>query len=225
MTSPLAAPSLPIDIHLVPVEPDTPLLIVDVDEVLAMFMQGFERFVATRGIEMRIERFALFQNLFRPGETEHLDVAEGRALFDAFFETDAEAIEPAPGAAAALEALARSAGIVILTNAPAASRAARGRWLQANGFPYPLVVNSGLKGPAVAALSARTRGPTAFVDDLLPNLDSVAEAAPATHRFQMVADERLQPLAWTAPDRHRRIDRWPDLRSALEAVVAMRPAI
>ena len=55
--------------------------------------------------------------------------------------------------------------------------------------------------------------------DLIPNLDSVAESAPAVSRFQMVADPRLQPLAPTAPERHPRIDDWYDLRAAIEAAV------
>ncbi|HZZ37104.1 MAG TPA: hypothetical protein VFE03_15390, partial [Caulobacteraceae bacterium] len=124
---------------------------VDVDEVLAMFMRGFERFVGGHGLEMRIERFALFQNIFRPGESEHIDVAAGRRLFEAFFEADPHEIDPAPGAAEALADLARRASILILTNAPGSGRQARGRWLVEHGFDYPMIVNSGLKGPALAA--------------------------------------------------------------------------
>jgi len=184
-----------------------------------MFMRAFETFVRARGLEMRITRYALFQSIFRVGEPEHLDVAEGRALFDAFFETDVGNIEPAPGARHALAMLARDATVVILTNAPAHSRDARARWLVENGFPYPLLVNSGLKGPAVAALCARTAGPAAFVDDLLPNLDSVASEAPGVFRFQMVADERLRPLALSAPERHVRIDDWPALAPAIARVL------
>jgi hypothetical protein len=194
-------------------------VVVDVDEVLAMFMRGFERFVAGHGLEMRIERFALFQSLFRPGEAEHLDVAAGRRLFDLFFAEDQHDIDPAPGAAEALAALAQEAGVVILTNAPGAGRQARGRWLVQHGFDYPMIVNSGLKGPALAALCARTNRPVAFVDDLLPNLDSVAADAPAVHTFQMVADERLRPLDFTAPERHPRFDEWPDLKRAIEAAI------
>ncbi len=188
---------------------------VDVDEVLAMFMRAFERFVGSRGLEMRITRFALFQNIYRPGEPEHLDVAAGRVLFDEFFESDVGDIDVAPGAPEALAALAKRASIVILTNAPDHSRPARARWLLEHDLPYSLIVNTGLKGPAVAALAARTAGGTAFIDDLLPNLDSVAAAAPAVHRFQMVADERLRPLAHCAPERHRRIDHWPLLGEAI----------
>jgi hypothetical protein len=213
------APPLPPEISDLAVDPAAALVIVDVDEVLAMFMRGFEQFLAGRGLELRIERFALFQNIFRPGEAEHLDLAAGRVLFDTFFETDVEAIEVAPGAPEALAALAANAGVVILTNAPGHSRAARARWLENHGFPYPLIVNSGLKGPAVAALAARTRGAVAFIDDLPPNLDSVAQTAPRVHRFQMVADERLRPLAFEAPGRHPRIDDWPSLHRAIAAAL------
>ena len=165
---------LPPEIEALQVHPGRPLLLVDVDEVLAMFMHGFERFLGARGLEMRIDRFALFQNIFEPGNSEHLDVSAGRVLFDEFFLRDVEHIEPAEGAADALAALSRHADIVILTNAPDHSREPRARWLLKSGFPYPMVVNSGLKGPAAKAVAAKTRGRCVFIDDLLPNLDSVA---------------------------------------------------
>src|SRR6478672_2536272 len=76
---------VPPEIEALQVHPGRPLLLVDVDEVLAMFMHGFERFLGARGLEMRIDRFALFQNIFKPGESEHLDVSAGRVLFDEFF--------------------------------------------------------------------------------------------------------------------------------------------
>ena len=186
-----------------------------------MFVRGFERFLGGHGLEMRLNHFALFQNIFRPGETEHLDVVAGRKLFEVFFETDVEDIDPAPGANEALETLARHASIVILTNAPPQSREPRSRWLVKNGFDYPFVINTGPKGPAVAAIAAMTTGKAAFVDDLLPNLDSVAQEAPAVATFQMVADERLRPLAYVALDRHPRIDDWADLGPAIAAAIGI----
>ena len=212
---------LPPEIATMRIDPAAPLIVVDVDEVLAMFMRGFEQFVGGHGYEMRIERFALFQNIFRPGESDHLDIAAGRALFEKFFESDVEHIDPAPGAAEALAALSREASIVILTNAPAQGREPRARWLVKHGFDYPMVVGSGPKGPAVAALTALTAGRAAFIDDLLPNLDSVAELAPAVARFQHVADLRLRPLAFTAPERHARIDDWDELGKALATAVGL----
>src|ERR1700722_13434530 len=102
MEPPLDQPPLPPEIATLRIDPAAPLVVVDVDEVLAMFMRGFERFLGGHGLEVRLERFALFQNIFRPGETEHLDVAAGRRFFDRFFETDVEDIDPEPGAAGAI---------------------------------------------------------------------------------------------------------------------------
>jgi hypothetical protein len=218
---PLDQTALPPEIGTLRIDPAKPLVVVDVDEVLAMFMRGFERFLVGHGLEVRLNYFALFQNIFRPGEAEHLDVAAGRELFEIFFEADVEDIDPAPGAREALEALARRASIVILTNAPQQSREPRARWLVKHGFNYPMIVNTGPKGPAVAAIRAMTTGQAAFVDDLLPNLDSVAKEAPDVATFQMVADERLRPLAFEALDRHPRIDDWWNLGPAIAAAIGI----
>ena len=212
-------PILPPEIADLEIDADAPLLVVDVDEVLAMFMRGFERYVGLHGYEMRITRFALFQNIFRCEDGAVLDAPRGRELFDSFFATDVEHIDAAPGAREALSGLAGGASIVVLTNAPPQGRDPRARWLAKNGFPYPLVINAGPKGPAVAALARRTTGPVAFIDDLLPNLESVAEHAPSVSRFQLVADERLRPFAPVAPERHIRIDEWSAMGRALAAAL------
>ena len=215
---------LPPEVFELRIPSHRPLVVVDVDEVLGMFMRGFEKFVGGHGLEMRIDRFALFQNIYRPGESQHIDMETGRRLFDAFFESSPHDMDLAPGAAEALAALADEATIVILTNAPAASRPSRARWLIENGLPYPLVIGAGPKGRPVAAMAARTPHPTVFVDDLLHNLDSVEKEAPRVHRFQSVADERLRQFAPSAPDRHPRYDHWPDLGDAIHRTLKRRGA-
>ncbi len=198
---------------------DRPLVIVDVDEVLGLFMDGFGTFIAQRGYELRFERFALFQNIYRPGGTSHVDLAEGRALFDAFFRTGCGELEPAPGAVEALRRLRPRAEILILSNAPASAEQLRGDWLKRHGLPHALILSSGPKGPITSALVAQTSGKTAFVDDLLSNLDSVAEHSPPTATFQHVADLRLRPLA-PRSERHPRIDDWAELGEAIEAAIS-----
>lgn len=205
------------DIQACTIDPTAPLVIVDVDEVLAQFMRGFGAFIGRHGFELRVDRFALFQNIYRPGEDQHLDLIAGKVLFDDFFRDGADDLAPAEGAADALATLSTRAGVVILTNAPEHGRLARARWLKTHGFDYPLIINSGPKGPPAAELSGRTTGPSVFIDDLLPQLESVATSAPGVGRFQMVTDERLRPLAPSAPDRHARIDHWPTLKTAIEA--------
>lgn len=212
-------PQRPPNLSEMGVDAERPLLLVDVDEVLGLFMQGFGRFLEGRGLEFRVDRFALFQNIYRPGEAEHLPIDEGRTHFDDFFRLGCGDMEPAPGGVEALRALSRRANIVILTNAPGPARMARARWLARHGMDYPLVLNTGPKGPLAAGMAAQVQARAAFIDDLIPNLDSVAESAPQVSRFQMVADPRLRPLAPSAPDRHPRIDDWRQLRGAIEAAV------
>ena len=197
-----------------------PLVIVDVDEVLGLFMQGFADYLALQGLEFRLERFALFQNIYRPGEAEHLDVSLGKSHFDDFFRHAAGDMALAEGGREALHELSGLANIVILTNAPGHARLARARWLGRHRMDYPLILNSGPKGPLAAAMARQGSGPVAFVDDMLSNLDSVAEHAPQISRFQMVADPRLRTMAPAKPDLHRRIDDWSELRLAIEAAIS-----
>lgn len=210
----IVAPSL----ESLGLSPDRPLVIVDVDEVLGLFMKGFGDFLARQGYEFRVDRYGLFQNIYRPGAAEPIPEAEGKALYLAYFREDCGELEPAPGAIEALGRLRRAADIVILSNAPAEAEALRRGWLQRHGLEHPLILGSGPKGPLAAGLTRQSRGRSAFIDDILQHLDSVAEHAPQTATFQHVADERLRPLAPTSP-RHRRIDDWKELGLAVEEAV------
>lgn len=205
--------------HLALVAP-TPLVVVDVDEVLALFVQGFDRFLRGRGHELRMTRFALFDVIYPLAGSEPVDRATGKDLYETFFAHGCGEIDPSPDAASSLARLSRRARVVVVTNAPQSARALRAAWLVEHGLDYPLVINAGGKGPAVRALAAAAGGRAAFVDDLLPNLDSVADCAPAVATFQMVADPLLRALAPSRPERHTRIDDWPALADAIETALA-----
>ena len=193
-------------------------VIEDVDEVLALFLQGCRAGGPARGYELRMPRGTVWGGLAPPGGEAPVDKAEGRKLFHRFFAEGCGELEVTPNAVEALARLSRRAQVVVLTAAPQASRDLRAGWLKTRGLDYPLVVNDGaVKGAAVRALAEAVRGPVAFVDDLLPNLDSVEREAPQVRRFQLVADPALRPLAPAAPDRHVRIDTWPELARAIEA--------
>jgi len=210
----VAAPSL----ESLGLSADRPLVIVDVDEVLGLFMKGFGDFLARQGYEFRVDRYGLFENIYRPGATDPVPETEGKALYQAYFRGGCAELEPAPGAVEALGKLARTAGVLVLSNAPAEAETLRRDWLKRHGLEHPLILGSGPKGPLVAGLARQGRRRSAFIDDILQHLDSVAEHAPATATFQHVADERLRPLAPTSP-RHRRIDDWAELGAAVEEAV------
>ena len=148
---------LPPEVFDLRIPADRPLVVVDVDEVLGMFMRGFEAFVGGHGIEMRIDRFALFQNLYRPGETTHVDVSDGRRLFDAFFECDPQTMDVAPGAAEALAGLANHATIVDPDQRPGRlpARRAHAGWSR-TACPTPWS-----SGPAQGTHGGRVGGPDA----------------------------------------------------------------
>lgn len=202
------------------VDPARGLAIIDVDEVIALFVAGFARFLPAHGYEFRLTRYGLLNNIYVIGTASQPDADQAKSLFDRFFSHGCGDIDPAPGAVEGLLALAGLADVVILTNAPETARKLRGDWLTRHGMPYPMIINQGPKGPAVRTLADRVQGPVLFVDDLLSNLDSVAEAAPRVTRVHMVADRELRLLAPGSP-RHRRIDDWPELvRLAKEEVFA-----
>jgi hypothetical protein len=77
------------------------------------------------------------------------------------------------------------------------------------------VINSGPKGPSAADLAGARLGPSVFIDDLLPQLDSVADSAP-TWALPDGGRRAPAPLAPSDPERHARIDLWPDLKTAIE---------
>ena len=204
----------------VPLDPTRGLAIIDVDEVLALFVQGFDRYLRTRGYEWRLQSFALFPNIYADGGADPVEIALGRSLFADFFALGCGGLEPAPGAAEGLATLATAAQVVILTNAPESARALRSQWLKNHNMDYPMIISEGLKGRPVATLAARVKGPVIFVDDLLPNLDSVAEAAPHVTRFQMVADPALRKFAPTRPEKHPLITEWAELAILGAAVLS-----
>jgi hypothetical protein len=195
----------------VPLDSRRGLAIIDVDEVLALFVQGFDRFLRSSGFEWRLQSFALFPNVYPLGGAEPVSLERGRSLYQDFFAVGCGALEPAPGAAEGLARIAETAQVVILTNAPEVARTLRGQWLRRHGMDYPMILSEGLKGAPVAVLANRVEGPVMFVDDLLPNLDSVAEAAPRVARFQMVADPALRELAPTNLEKHPLIADWDQL--------------
>src|SRR5690606_8538554 len=164
--------------------PGRPLLIVDADEVLFYFMRGLERFLESRKLYFDWQSYALHGNIRRRLDDSVVLAEELHLLLQRFFADATEDMEPVDGAAAALE------------------RQAGERALARHGMAYPLIANSGSKGPAVSALLRRVPGPAIFIDDIPHNHTSVARLAPEVHRLHFVADHRLAALLGPAPDCH-----------------------
>lgn len=192
-----------------------PLLIVDVDEVLVGLAAHLGEFAAARGYRLELTGYKLDGALKRAnGTTASED--EFRSLFKRFFEAETIRQRVYPDAASVLRRMSDHAQIVILTNVPPAARASRIRNLRGHGIEYPLIVNRGPKGEAVAWMEQRVAAPVAFIDDSPSQIASVAERAPDVTRIQFVGDGSLR--AMLEPFRHA--DHAPANWLEIESIVA-----
>ncbi|MEI9989589.1 MAG: hypothetical protein WDM86_06090 [Rhizomicrobium sp.] len=195
--------------------PGRPLVIVDADEVLLRFVDGFDRFLRNNGLYLDLSSYRLHGNVKRLDDnTPVLDV-EVTALLDAF-RGDLDSLDLVEGAADALASFGARADVVVLTNISEAQAPARLRNLQIHGLHFPVVANSGPKGPAVKALTSRAAA-SFFVDDIPQHLASVAEAAPEVFRIHLIGDERLKPLLPPATHAHLRANDWAEAGAFVHA--------
>lgn len=196
-----------------------PLLIVDADEVLFYFMRGLERFLESRKLYFDWRSYALHGNIRRRLDDSAVEAEELHLLLQRFFADATEDLEPVGGAAATLQRLKAHMQVIVLSNVPVLARQARQRALARHGMDFPLIANSGPKGPAVAELLRRVPGPAVFIDDIPHNHASVAKLAPAVHRLHYVADTRLGALLGPAADCHHRAASWDEIQDHVSALL------
>lgn len=193
-----------------------PLIVSDADEVLLQFMVGLERYLETQGLWIDLQSFALTGNIKRKGTNEPVPPAEMPGLLDAFFVASAHDLDVVPGAAEALTELSERAQVVILTNVPLEAKARRETCLAAQGIPFPVVANKGLKGGAVRRLAERVEAPVIFLDDIPHNLSSVAKAHAPTRLIHFIADPRLAKLLGPAKDSHFHTTLWREAHGFID---------
>lgn len=189
---------------------DRPLIVCDADEVLVRFVAGLERYLAIEDLWLDLSSFALTGNIKECSSGRALAQEEVSALLRRFYASETERLEPVPGAAEALAALAGHGRIVVLSNVPESAREARRRWLAAHGMPYPVVANRGLKGAAFREMGQRAGRPAFFFDDLPHNIADAARCLPESVLVHFVADERLARLLPAAPECHLRTGDWEE---------------
>lgn len=205
---------------MVTLDPTRPLIICDADEVLLRFLAGLERYLERHGYYLDLTSFRIHGNVKHQETREPVADETVTKMIGDFFANDTRHLEPVEGAAAALRELNTHAQIVILSNLPETSRNARVENLVEHGMPYPVIAGSGPKGPVVKRLLGDFPNRIVFVDDLPPNLSSVATETPHVHRLHFIADPRLAKLLRPAPDAHRRIDDWPTAARWIASVIA-----
>jgi hypothetical protein len=196
----------------VPLSHARPLLVVDADEVLLRFADGFDRFLRQRELYLDFVSYRLHGNVKRlEDESAVLDI-EVTALLEEF-RAELDALEAVEDTIEVIDRLRRWLDVVVLTNITPAQAPARRRNLDALGLSLPLLVNEGSKGAAVKRLAERAGRPVFFIDDIAVHHMKVAELAPDVYRIHFVGDERLKPLLASSPHAHMRAQTWRDIES------------
>jgi hypothetical protein len=187
-----------------------PLIVADIDEVVLEFLTPFMAFLKAREHALLPRSFRLAGNILDRRSGEAVSDAVTKALLDAFYAEQDQWQTPAGGAIETLADLSGDADIVFLTAMPPRHTAVRRAVLDTLGLPYPLLASEEPKGPLVKQLHDGRDLPLAFIDDILRNLRSVREEAPACLLINLMANADFRALA-PPPDAgiHRAAD-WPE---------------
>lgn len=178
------------------------LVICDVDEVVVHFTRALETYLNERDLWLDTSSFALNGNIRRQLGNDALPASEVGKLIDDFFITRTRHLEPIEGAIESLLTIAGHADIVLLTNLPHHSAEARRENLRSHGLDFPVITNSGPKGPAIKTLAAMVNGPVVFIDDSPSFIASAYEHAPHARLVHFLHDERfarhLEPVDYVS---------------------------
>lgn len=168
-----------------------PLVICDVDEVVVHFTRDFESFIGAHGLWLDPASFALSGNIRHALDNSPADDQLIMDLVGRYFADRTLHQEPIEGAIDALLHIGKTADVVMLTNLPHTAGDDRRQNLERHGLPYPVVTNSGPKGPAIAELSRLARQPAVFIDDSPSFIASAHAHAPDVHLVHFLHDERF----------------------------------
>lgn len=174
---------------------ERPLIVSDVDEVVLEFLTPFMAFLEAQDHALLPRSFRLSGNIVDRGSGEAVSDVAAEALLEAFYAAQDRWQTPAVQVVETLKGLSGDADIVFLTAMPPRHAAVRRSLLDALGLPYPLLASEEPKGPLVKRLHGERDLPLVFVDDILRNLHSVREHAPASLLINMMANAEFRALA------------------------------
>jgi hypothetical protein len=137
--------------------------------------------------------FALNGNIRHKSDNKPLEQDKIGPALMAFFEEETARLDMIEGAATALEKLSTQGDIVMLTNLPSRFRDARIANLRSHGIEFPVVTNSGPKGPAIAGSGCNHTAPVVFIDDNNGYLKSAVRARAAHQHRPFHARRAIWP--------------------------------
>jgi hypothetical protein len=134
-----------------------PLLITDCDEVLLHMVQPWRQWLGdAHGIDFTLNGNDFSRAMHHQGSGEPVAPKQMWRLLDQFFVTEMGRQYPIAGAVHAINTLAETADVVVLTNLGDHHREARVEQLRSHGLNLKVYTNQGPKGPACSSMISRS---------------------------------------------------------------------
>jgi hypothetical protein len=197
-----------------------PLVICDVDEVIVHFTRDFEGYIEAENLWLDTASFALNGNIRCRDTGRPADDSRVADLINRFFDERTRHMKPIDGAIDSLLHIGETADVVLLTNLPHTAGSHRRENLSDHGLPYPVITNSGPKGPAISDLLRRAaRQDAVFIDDSPHFISSAYEHAPSVHLIHFLHDHRFARHIETPDYVSLRTDRWQEATPHIMALI------
>ncbi len=190
-----------------------PLVISDVDEVIVHFIREFEEFIDKSGLGIKPGNPAEPYHVFEIKTGKVITNDKTFDLVNEFFIQHTRGMKAIDGAVESLNALSKHATVVMLTNLPHFAGDDRRANLAMLGLDFPVITNSGPKGPALREIASRTSAPVVFIDDSQHFIQSAFDHAPNVHLIHFLHDERFSKFVPDLDFVSLRSDNWSGLKS------------
>ncbi len=200
--------------------PTRPLVICDVDEVVVHFTRDFEHILGGLGLWLDTS-ISLFSSNIRTQKTRILlSPEEIEKTVVQFFTERTLDMQTIEGAVEALHNIGKSADVIMLTNLPHEAGNDRRANLAGHGLNFPVVTNSGPKGPAIRKIASQVSAPVVFIDDSPGFITSAFHHAPDVHLIHFLHDERYARLVAPLDFVSLRTDTWQEMHPHVLKLIA-----
>lgn len=200
-------------------DPNKPLLIFDADEVLVLFASHFSKFLISKGWRLNLKGYRLDDAIEHIKDGHIADKTTYQNLINDFISQETANQPEAPGASKVLHKLKMRAEIIILTNVPAKAYLQRTENLSNLNMNFPIISNTGLKGPALVEIIKLTKSICIFIDDNPFQIASAAKHTPNIYRFHFTACEIVKKTMPHAEGATHRPNSWDEVNLLINQII------
>ena len=202
-------------------DPQKPLLICDVDEVVLHFVAPFEDFLKSQNAQLKKKSFKLSGNIIDLPTGHAYSMEESGRLIQDFHNISVDQQEAVEGAVQGLQQLSAIYEIVFLTNVAATLTERRQAHLASIGAPYPVLQNEGSKADMVHLLSKDLNAPIVFIDDLPPHHHAVKAREPRVNCIHFMADATFRSIVSFDSEIAKKTESWLEIVDHCKAIARL----